>query len=278
MDELHERILTLRDSGFGYKRIAKECGKSRDYVRAVLERHGKTLSTSGVRLYSKIVCEVCGNDFSQRSVNQKYCSADCVRKLHLAKRIAERKERQPRRLECKTCGTEFIDTSSNSKYCSVSCREKADRQKRKEKAPKTILRMKYCEQCGKAFVASNGNVKYCSKACGRRHKRLGYVRTQIRDKRLRGLTDAMKNDKTISLLPLVKRDQNKCSICGRDCDLYDYDIRSNGTIMCGYRYPTIDHIIPLSKGGLHTWDNVQLACMQCNSLKGVSIDGEGNEE
>lgn len=31
--------------------------------------------------------------------------------------------------------------------------------------------------------------------------------------------------------------------------------------------PTIDHIIPVSKGGLHEWSNVALAHKGCNSSK-----------
>jgi 5-methylcytosine-specific restriction endonuclease McrA len=31
---------------------------------------------------------------------------------------------------------------------------------------------------------------------------------------------------------------------------------------------TIDHVIPRSKGGTHTWDNVVIACATCNSKKG----------
>jgi 5-methylcytosine-specific restriction endonuclease McrA len=31
---------------------------------------------------------------------------------------------------------------------------------------------------------------------------------------------------------------------------------------------TIDHIIPLSKGGAHTFDNVRIACWRCNLVKG----------
>lgn len=34
---------------------------------------------------------------------------------------------------------------------------------------------------------------------------------------------------------------------------------------------TIDHIIPLSKGGTHTYNNVQLAHYICNSKKSDKI-------
>jgi 5-methylcytosine-specific restriction endonuclease McrA len=40
-----------------------------------------------------------------------------------------------------------------------------------------------------------------------------------------------------------------------------------GNFITGDKYPTIDHIAPISKGGTHTWDNVGLACKRCNSLK-----------
>lgn len=36
---------------------------------------------------------------------------------------------------------------------------------------------------------------------------------------------------------------------------------------CGAHATTIDHIIPRSKGGDHTWDNVVAACNPCNSKK-----------
>lgn len=60
----------------------------------------------------------------------------------------------------------------------------------------------------------------------------------------------------------------------------DYDSLWTGTCgVCGFPMkrdvprgrvdaPTIDHIIPLSKGGAHTPDNLQWAHMGCNSGKG----------
>ncbi len=36
---------------------------------------------------------------------------------------------------------------------------------------------------------------------------------------------------------------------------------------CGARAESIDHIIPRSRGGTHTWENVVAACRRCNSRK-----------
>lgn len=74
--------------------------------------------------------------------------------------------------------------------------------------------------------------------------------------------DKSKIDKTITIERLRARDGDICQICGLPVD--DTDI-SNGHARS--MYPTLDHIIPLSKGGSHTWDNVQLAHMRCNAGK-----------
>ncbi len=36
---------------------------------------------------------------------------------------------------------------------------------------------------------------------------------------------------------------------------------------CGGRAESIDHVLPRSRGGRHTWDNVVAACRRCNSAK-----------
>jgi 5-methylcytosine-specific restriction endonuclease McrA len=36
---------------------------------------------------------------------------------------------------------------------------------------------------------------------------------------------------------------------------------------CGEQAENIDHVLPRSRGGLHTWDNVVAACRRCNARK-----------
>jgi 5-methylcytosine-specific restriction endonuclease McrA len=36
---------------------------------------------------------------------------------------------------------------------------------------------------------------------------------------------------------------------------------------CGKRAESIDHVVPRSRGGQHTWENVVAACSRCNTAK-----------
>lgn len=60
----------------------------------------------------------------------------------------------------------------------------------------------------------------------------------------------------------------KCAICGQEVDPDDTWVNETGRKCFGRKYPTVDHILPIKRGGSDTFDNVQLACKQCNSRKG----------
>ncbi len=58
---------------------------------------------------------------------------------------------------------------------------------------------------------------------------------------------------------ILRRDEYKCSYCGRgDLPL------------------TIDHVVPKSKGGIDSWDNLVCACTFCNNKKGDRTPVEAN--
>jgi 5-methylcytosine-specific restriction endonuclease McrA len=52
----------------------------------------------------------------------------------------------------------------------------------------------------------------------------------------------------LSRRAVFARDQGKCQYCGKAAE-------------------SIDHIIPRSKGGDHTWENVVACCRRCNTYK-----------
>ncbi len=58
---------------------------------------------------------------------------------------------------------------------------------------------------------------------------------------------------------IMRRDGNKCQYCGR-----------------GGVYLTIDHVLPKSRGGKDSWENLVAACIRCNSKKGNRTPEEAN--
>lgn len=63
----------------------------------------------------------------------------------------------------------------------------------------------------------------------------------------------------VDRIDVFERDGWRCMICG--CGL------SLTTDPFAPAAPTVDHVVPLSRGGEHTMANVQAACLHCNSAK-----------
>jgi 5-methylcytosine-specific restriction endonuclease McrA len=55
---------------------------------------------------------------------------------------------------------------------------------------------------------------------------------------------------------VLRRDNHTCQYCGST------------------KHLTLDHVIPRSKGGQHSWDNVVTACEKCNSTKSDRLPHE----
>lgn len=91
---------------------------------------------------------------------------------------------------------------------------------------------------------------------------------QNRSNRWRANKYGCEYDPTISLKKLIERDGMRCALCGGMCDANDQEW-NNGI---GPLYPTIDHIIPMSKKGGHVWSNVQIAHAVCNYRKGARTE------
>ena len=55
-----------------------------------------------------------------------------------------------------------------------------------------------------------------------------------------------------------------CQQCGIVCD--------KEAVYPAKNFPSLDHIIPLSKGGEHSYGNVQLLCLECNLRKSNKLE------
>jgi len=190
-------------------------------------------------------------------------------------------------LRCKVCGTvkrvSMITVRKGKVEC-VVCRkletEKRQQAKRDEKANeikerqeakarKRLLKwiakseqteLRFCS-CG-APLANNLS-DYCT-GCQRR---IANKRKEI-SRRVK-----IKNaliDSDITVQGVFRRDGGRCWLCGEQCNPNDF-VEHEGVIICGDQYPSIDHVIPLSKGGEHSWANVKLAHRRCNYLKSDSM-------
>lgn len=128
---------------------------------------------------------------------------------------------------------------------------------------KNTIYMNVCANCGEEFNTQQRR-KYCSKRCLNRYNERQY-KTK-RDERIQN----QYYDKDITLDILYKIDKGICHICNGECDYEDY-IHIGSTMVAGNEYPSIDHLIPLAKGGTHTWNNIRLAHRLCNSIKGCML-------
>ncbi len=75
-----------------------------------------------------------------------------------------------------------------------------------------------------------------------------YVPRQIRLKTSSG--ERIWKVPSVNRREVLRRDHHSCQYCGSVKNL------------------TLDHVIPRSRGGQHTWDNVVTACERCNFRKG----------
>lgn len=237
-------------------------------------------------------CITCGKLFApKRKNNTMYCSKRC-------KEIASKKRRgvkcndstEPFRKVCAICGKPFETFRERRVTCSPGCaavqKHKKDDKRRSDgtrlaqykanvrakaeqnKERKQIEKMWYnaihtvqrhCIICGGVFYClDTSNRITCSAACRK-------ARNNTRkDRRIK---EWQRVDNDITLRKVFERDGGRCYLCGCLCDFNDWNISRNGNRYQGDAHPEIDHVIPVSRGGLHSWDNVRLACHACNAEK-----------
>lgn len=166
--------------------------------------------------------------------------------------------------QCKQCLQPFTRQKRTTQFCSVKCRYAYEKEhaKPKQLTPGQLAQteMRECECCGNIFAAVLKQDKTCSQKCSAERERMRNVDHTHR-RRARQRIGGY-----INKLQIFRRDKWVCGICGE-------------TINPDANYPSmesasLDHIVPLSRGGVHALENVQAAHLRCNLAKGAKTVSE----
>lgn len=157
------------------------------------------------------------------------------------------------------------------------------------------FKVKVCEVCGKEYQSTGGGQKYCSECVPvvRAEKNRAYdakYRKKNPEKRREGIVRWKKaNPEKVKAADAKHRKANrdKCAVTFNKWRAAKYAntpisemltstewlaILAEAQGHCAYcdkeAKLTLDHVIPLSKGGKHSKDNVVPACEHCNCSKG----------
>lgn len=265
-NETKDKIEELYTQGKGVRVITRELNTTRQtVVRCLRDRGYDTARNSTGKLTIEKVTERLGDQWEYVSGYERYNSKIVVR--------------------CRHCGTEKEVSRQSALYGDGLGECQCFKQERRIEAetekilgfwqelqkPRPLFRdfvVASCRNCGKPYVKEGQN-RFCSDECRDSAKKAQRYRHD--DRRLRRINAS--DCDNITLDALINRDGLRCWICGEPCDPED-SFWIDKTFYAGNRYPSIDHVIPLAKGGTHTWDNVRVAHRICNSIKGDSVSDD----
>lgn len=276
METWKENAVKLFLDGMSYNAISREIGKPRTTVTNHLQAYGyfkdvpvkvieaNKRTAEKLRRKNNFICQNCGNKFIPKASDRTtYCSRECYFEKIKAK-PKEPKEKVLPVQNCVICGKEFPG-KYGSKYCGDECRKEYARRWSRNHAKRNYAPPTYiCKECGKEFSPEYGDKRrsYCSNACSAANYKKSEACREMRKRekrrrraRLRGAITVSYND-----IEIFKRDKWICQLCGKKVNkrlVYPHLMSAS-----------IDHIIPLEKGGPDIPENVQLAHFICNSLKG----------
>lgn len=216
----------------------------------------------GSKEYTK-ECIVCGKVFTTWLPQKKTCSDECkaVNKKEHDKGRDRSRKRTPEEEHERWIIRRYGSHENYQKWLAEQERlkqEQMERTRKRREAEKEVHhRFGECVVCGSQYETYNPAQKTCCTKCSRK---LANARKQNR------IPKEQMIDSDITLEALYRRDSGVCYLCGKQCDWNDKDENKVGP-----SYPSIDHLIPVARGGLHVWNNVRLAHFKCNVDKSDTL-------
>ena len=225
--------------------LCGECGKKKitDYEYRCNDCHTAKYGTRECKTVG------CKNKPNSRNIFCEICKSDRAI-LHWWINISERNK------VCAWCGRLFLADTRLAKCCSDDClrryyTKRATVKWRKRNGKEKSY--KICIGCGVEFDTWDSRKKTCGHICSKKvSRRLG--------KQMRRHRSGSERSCFVDIKELFKRDLGRCKICNRKLNLK--------RVVPHRLAATVDHIVPLSLGGINNYENTQLACFICNSSKG----------
>ena len=153
-----------------------------------------------------------------------------------------------RYVECVGCGEIFEAKSGKAAACSDKC----------YKRHVTGTADKKCLQCDASIKHLSGPVKYCEDCAKARARDRRAAQRQSRSRHSGRFIEH------VAVSILAERDGFICQLCDSPVDMEQP--------WPGRWSPSVDHVVPISLGGEHSYANTQLAHLTCNIRKGNRVE------
>lgn len=247
-------------------------------------------------------CEQCGSVFTGQK-GKRFCTDTCQRRNNSAKPVAKT-------CGCEGCGVSFNPKRTDrTRFCSRTCAFASAAPQRRAGATRaaaaTVIRealrplllevaeltqmrrgmlasldrqavlsarrsrcSRPCLHCGVTIgskAAGPGPTRYCSAACAKRSP--AAVEAKRTARRARKARQRGVQVEPVNPTRVFERDGWKCHLCGGKT----YRAKRGSYHS---KAPELDHIVPLSKGGAHSYANTACAHRSCNAAKSDQIIGQ----
>ena len=215
-----------------------------------------------------VFCIECGEVLRKTQCRRGACKHRC---LYLVKK----QQAVFRPCECATCGKRvfIFNPKGLREYCSSECRDKRathsyactvcgvkSSRTQCSDACRAVAAAGQCESCGSEIIKYRTKRRFCADCATARKNRADNVRGRLR--RMKTKTVRV----TMTPREIWERDGGRCGICRKKIDIQ-------------IKWPdrralAIDHIVPLSKGGEDTPENLQATHAACNGRKNNKGGGQ----